>query len=64
MSILSSGARLVNRLVPTVDAHAYCMAPYTVTSCYNHVKTVNVCGCCSGPQGVVCNCTRLYTGVC
>jgi hypothetical protein len=61
MKILGVGTRLLNRLVPTVDAHAYCTPPTTSTCyCLNHVRYIRLCGFCSGPQGPVGSCTACF----
>jgi hypothetical protein len=52
MKILTFGTRLVNRLVPAVDAHATICPPYTVTCyCLNHRKYMRVCSACPAGGG-------------
>ena len=48
MKLISFGARLVNRLVPTVDAHAagYCYLTGSFCYCSNHKRYNRMCYIC------------------
>ena len=55
MKILTLGTRLVNRLVPTVDAHAICK-PYSVfCGCFNNRRYIRICSYCEGSGGGPCS---------
>jgi hypothetical protein len=48
---LSFGTRLVNRLMPTVDAHAGCKITGVPCYCLNHKSYRRICSYCEGSGG-------------
>ena len=61
MRIISFGARLVNRLVPTVDAHAICKPYSAFCYCLNHMRYIRICSFCEAGGGSCSAC--IGTGV-
>ena len=52
MKILTFGARLIDRLVPAVDARAAICWPYSVVCyCLNHRKYMRFCSACEAGGG-------------
>ena len=56
MKIPSPVARLVNRLVPTVDAHAICKPYSSFCGCFNHRRSFRICSYCEGSGGTCSAC--------